>query len=278
MTNDNNKIINDNHANNINHMNDLSWLLAMGVDECISDMPINQYETAAIKLNIATNSNVRINPTISKKQFVGMVDAVAASKKIANESNSLDELQQSINKFDGCGLKQTAGNTVFGGGLKNADIMIIGGVPDNDDDKSGQVFSGEAGKMLDLILSFIKINRGNAYFSNAIYWRPPGRRSPTNSEIAICQPLLLRQIGLVSPKILISIGRLPANILFNNSESIKKMRGKWQELLLVNKNIAVMAILDPVILPKTPMDKSLIWADILMINQRLQQLNIKLDC
>ena len=277
MTNDNNKIINDNRAININHTDDLSWLLAMGVDECISDTPINQYETVVSKPKIIPNSNIETKPTISKKQFVGMVDAVAASKKIANESNSLAELQQAINKFDGCGLKQTAGNTVFGAGLKNADIMIIGGVPDNDDDKSGQVFSGEAGKMLDLILSFIKINRENAYFGNAIYWRPPGRRSPTNSEIAICQPLLLRQIELVSPKILISIGRLPANILFNNSESIKKMHGKWQELLLSDKNIAVMAILDPVILPKNPMDKSLIWADILMVNQKLQQLNIKLD-
>jgi len=275
---------------------DLSWQIAMGADECIGNAPINRYEkvetdkakrlaahkalqdtaSSAPKANDATTP---MRAAVSRNAPLGAAEAIVESKKIAGASTSLAELEEAILGFDGCALKQTAGNTVIGDGLGDGDIMFIGEAPGDADDKEGKPFMGASGQMLDVMLSFIGINRENAYFTNALYWRPPGKRTPTDGEIATCLPLLRRQIELVNPKVVVLLGNIPANMLLENTTSIKRLRGKWVGLNLdgLEGEISALPMFHPTFLLKNSEQKRLAWADMLSLRAKLEELELNLN-
>ena len=174
----------------------LDWYNWAGVDECCGDEPwggIKTEETRLqpVKLDISQNKNVLRPATTDLAQI--SVDAKKSARELCKQANNLKELYEIVEKFDGCALKLTAMNTVFGDGAHNARVMFIGEAPGADEDRQGKPFVGRSGKLLDKMLESIGLKREDCFITNILPWRPPGNRTPLDSEIAVCLPFLYRQ-------------------------------------------------------------------------------------
>src|SRR5262249_465940 len=132
--------------------------------------------------------------------------AVMAAREGAKSAGSLEELRALLERFEGCALRTTATQLVFADGNPQARVMFVGEAPGRDEDIEGLPFVGRSGKLLDRMMAAIGIDRTSAYIANIVPWRPPGNRTPTPQESAICLPFTLRQIELADPDILICLG------------------------------------------------------------------------
>jgi len=132
--------------------------------------------------------------------------AAMAARAAAKAATSLDELRSILDRFEGCALRATATRLVFGDGNPQSRVMFVGEAPGRDEDIAGLPFVGRSGKLLDRMMGAIGLDRTNAYIANIIPWRPPGNRTPTPQESAICLPFILRQIELANPDILVCLG------------------------------------------------------------------------
>src|SRR5438552_17303186 len=122
-----------------------------------------------------------------------------AARESAKSATSLSELRAVLDRFEGCALRATATQLVFADGNPRSRVMFVGEAPGREEDLQGLPFVGRAGKLLDLMMAAIGLDRGSAYIANIVPWRPPGNRTPTPQECAICLPFTLRQIELVEP-------------------------------------------------------------------------------
>jgi DNA polymerase len=191
--------------------------------------------------------------------------------------NSIDELRAAVASFDGCPLRQTAMNLVFSDGNPSAPIMMVGEAPGEDEDRQGKPFVGVSGQLLDRMLGAVGMDRTSVYISNVIFWRPPGNRSPTDSEIASCLPFVERHIALVKPKILVLLGGVAAKTMLRTKDGITRMRGKWVDYRIAGSNedeiIPCLPIYHPAYLLRQPGAKRQAWADILQLSRRLEEIN-----
>src|SRR5262249_48064924 len=133
--------------------------------------------------------------------------AVMAARQAARSAGTLDELRAILNGFEGCALRKTATQLVFADGNPQARLVFIGEAPGREEDLEGLPFVGRSGKLLDLMLRAIGLDRSQAYIANIVPWRPPGNRDPSLHESAICLPFIQRQIELVDPVILVCLGK-----------------------------------------------------------------------
>jgi DNA polymerase len=195
---------------------------------------------------------------------------VARARELAREARTLDELREQLAAFDGCNLKFTAKNLVFADGNPKADLMFVGEAPGRDEDMEGLPFVGRSGQLLNRILAAIGRDRQSAYIANVIPWRPPGNRTPTPIETEICRPFIERQIELVAPKVLVTLGNPSTKTLLNTQIGIMRMRGNWQEHRTADgRVIPTMPTLHPAYLLRNPTAKKLAWRDFLEIKARL---------
>src|SRR6185503_11433493 len=160
-------------------------------------------------------------------------------------------------------LKKTASNLCFADGNDLADIMIIGDVPGRDEDIEGKVFAGKNLLLLDKMLGAIGLSVASTSLFNFIPWRPPGNRTPTEAEIQICQPYILRAIEICGPKFILCLGGQSAQRLSGKSEGLLALRGKWFELKTAKKKIPVLPSFHPSYLLKQASQKRLAWRDLL---------------
>ena len=184
---------------------------------------------------------------------------------------TMDELRALMEAFDGCELKRTAYRLCFGDGNPQARVMFIGEGPGAEEDKQGKPFVGRSGQLLDRMLAAIGLDRTKVYIANVVPWRPPGNRTPTPAEIAICKPFILRQIELVNPEVLICIGLPSAQTLLGAREGILKTRGRWMGFRNGDRDIRAMATLHPAYLLRQPSQKKLAWRDFKMIRGALAE-------
>ena len=126
-----------------------------------------------------------------------------SARAAAKGAESLEALRALLQTFEGCMLRTTATQLVFADGNPKGRIMFVGDAPGRDEDIAGLPFVGRSGKLLDLMMQAIGLDRTQAYIANIVPWRPPGNRTPTPLESAICLPFLLRQIELADPDILV---------------------------------------------------------------------------
>jgi DNA polymerase len=267
----------------------LEWQLEVGADEALADEAID-----ATKIPLLSGSILSSAPQPDRKKDnssmprpMGAVDARSEAVNIAAAVNSLEELRDAIESFDGLPPKKTAKNMVFGDGNVNAPVMLIGDAPGPDGERLGKPFAGEVGELLDLILKSIGIDRNeedatkSIYMSNVLNWRPPGNRTPTSEEIDISMPFIEKHIALVEPKILVLLGGLTAQSLLRRTEGISKLRNKWHDYSCQTKGIegsakAVSAVVTyhPLYLLKTPGQKRAVWNDMLLLNKKRQDLGL----
>jgi uracil-DNA glycosylase len=197
--------------------------------------------------------------------------AVMAAREAARSAASLDELRAILAKFEGCALRTTAKQLVFADGNPQARVMFVGEAPGREEDLEGLPFVGRSGKLLDLMMAAINLNRTTAYIANIIPWRPPGNRTPTPQESQICVPFILRQIELANPDILVCLGGPSAQTLLGLKDGIKRTRGKWFSFRTGTREIRAIATFHPAYLLRSPLEKRFAWRDFLAVKKALDE-------
>ncbi|WP_067339792.1 uracil-DNA glycosylase [Stappia indica] len=202
-------------------------------------------------------------------------EVVVAAREAARSAATLDELRETLARFDGCNLKLTAKSLVFADGPADAKVMFVGEAPGREEDARGLPFVGRSGQLLDRMLEAIGLARGEVYITNVVPWRPPGNRTPSPQETEICKPFVLRQIELVRPKVLVFLGGASAKALTGVQDGILRLRGRWLELPLgpdaQGATIRAMATLHPAYLLRSPVQKRYAWRDFLAIKAALDE-------
>jgi DNA polymerase len=150
-----------------------------------------------------------------------------AAREAAATAATLDDLRAILEQFEGCALPTTAKQLVFADGNPQARVMLVGEAPGRDEDIQGLPFVGRSGKLLDLMLAAIGLDRSSVYIANIVPWRPPGNRTPTPQESQICLPFIRRQIELADPDVLMCLGGPSAQGLLGVKEGIMRTRGRW---------------------------------------------------
>lgn len=195
--------------------------------------------------------------------------AIRDAGQMAAAANTLDELRAAVERFEGCALKATAMRTVFADGNPEARVMFVGEGPGAEEDREGLPFVGRSGKLLDRMIAAIGLDRTSAYIANIIPWRPPGNRTPTPQESAICLPFIKKQIELADPDILVCLGGPSATTLLELKEGITRTRGRWFEYDTGKRKIKAIALFHPAYLLRSPAHKKLAWQDLLSIKKAL---------
>jgi uracil-DNA glycosylase len=177
-----------------------------------------------------------------------------------------DALAERVASCTRCRLCEKRTNTVFGVGDREADWMLIGEAPGENEDRQGEPFVGQAGKLLDNMLRALSLARGeNVYIANVIKCRPPGNRNPEADEVARCEPYLQRQVALVKPKIIVALGRFAAQSLLRSEGSIASLRSRVHEY----EGVPVIVTYHPAYLLRSLHDKSKAWADLCLARDTL---------
>ena len=196
-------------------------------------------------------------------------EAIALARQLAAAATSIEMLAETVARFDGCPLRKGARKTVFAAGVTTAPLLVLGEAPGQDEDRMGAPFVGRAGQLLDRMLAAIGHSREtNTYISNVIYWRPPGNRTPTDIELAICKPFVDRLIELQAPQVIMVAGAVCLKSVLGQT-GIMKTRGKWQALAINGREIPVMPTFHPAYLLRNPEAKRLVWQDLQALHQRL---------
>lgn len=199
---------------------------------------------------------------------------VRLARELAREARTLDDLRARMAAFEGCNLRFTAKQLVFADGNPQGGLMLVGEAPGRDEDIEGLPFVGRSGQLLDRMLAAIGRDRSSVYIANVIPWRPPGNRTPTPQETEICRPFIERQIELVNPKLLVTLGGPSAKTLLNTTEGILRLRGNWRAHAMADgRTIPAMPTLHPAYLLRTPAHKKLAWRDFLEIKAKLRELD-----
>jgi DNA polymerase len=192
-----------------------------------------------------------------------------AAREAAKSAQTLDELRALLDGFEGCALRATASRLVFADGNPAARIMFVGEAPGRDEDIAGLPFVGRSGKLLDLMMAAIGLDRTRAYITNIIPWRPPGNRDPSPQETTICLPFIHRQIELANPDVLVCLGKPSAVTLLGIKDGILKNRGRWFSFDTGTRQIRATVTLHPAYLLRQPLQKRLAWRDFLAIKKAL---------
>lgn len=245
----------------------IAWYAEMGVTEALDETP-HDYFAAAPEPARQPVARLVSAPQQATRRAVDAAAATApdeaalSARALAREARTLDALKTALASFEGCPLKATAKNLVFADGNPAAKVMFVGEAPDADEDRIGLPFVGRSGQLLDRMLAAIGLNRQeHVYIANLLPWRPPGNRTPTPQEVAICLPFIQRQIELVDPDILVCIGGPSAQGLLGVS-GILASRGRWMEYDTGTRMIRAIPTLHPAYLLRQPLQKRLAWRDL----------------
>ncbi|MBS0241780.1 MAG: uracil-DNA glycosylase [Proteobacteria bacterium] len=195
--------------------------------------------------------------------------AVTSAREIARSAKSLAEIEDLLGTFGGCPLKATAKNLCFYRGSPTARLMVIGEAPGRDEDLAGKPFVGRAGQLLDKMLGAIGLSEEHVHITNIVYWRPPGNRTPTPEEAQACRPFLERQIELVAPEVLLTLGGPASKAILDSPDGILKLRGKWKSFQSGGRAVRVMPSLHPAYLLRQPEAKRQAWRDLLEVRAAL---------
>lgn len=255
----------------------LSVLKAAGVDEITSPTPQNYFKQIEETLELPTIPEKKKTEFIAYPPLISPKVAHTTAQVSAASAQTLEELRTALLAFEGCSLKYTATNLVFGEGNPKARVMLIGEAPGADEDRQGRPFVGQSGQLLDKMLSFIGLTRENFYITNIIPWRPPGNRQPTPAEAEACLPFVKRHIDLVSPDFLICVGGVSAKTLLKGREGIMRLRGSWKDYTSeAGKKMKTIAIFHPAYLLRSPGQKREVWLDLIKIKHTLLEAGMEL--
>lgn len=181
-------------------------------------------------------------------------------------------LREAVAGCEACGLCRSRRNTVFGVGHAQAQWMIIGEAPGEQEDRQGEPFVGKAGQLLDNMLRAVGLTRDEAvpeqqvYIANVLKCRPPMNRNPEPQEVAQCEPFLKRQVELVAPKLILAMGRFAVQSILQTGEPIGRLRGRMHAY----QGVPVVVTYHPAYLLRNPADKARSWDDLCLAREVLR--------
>jgi DNA polymerase len=179
---------------------------------------------------------------------------------------SWPELKAKVAGCTDCKLRAGCTQTVFGVGDEQADWLLVGEAPGAEEDRLGEPFVGQAGRLLDHMLFSIDLARGkNVYIANVLKCRPPGNRNPEPDEVAKCSPHLLRQVALIQPKLIVAMGRFAAQTLLGTDATIASLRGRVHRYA----GVPLVVTYHPAYLLRNLPDKAKAWADLVFARKTI---------
>lgn len=173
-----------------------------------------------------------------------------------------DSLRARVAGCTRCELHRTRTQTVFGVGNRRAEWMIIGEAPGAEEDRRGEPFVGRAGRLLDEMLRAVGLGRDTVFITNILKCRPPNNRDPSDTEAGACRGYLDRQVELLSPRLILAVGRIAAQQLLRTDAPLGRLRGRLHHL--TDAEIPVIVTYHPAYLLRTPSEKRKVWEDLCM--------------
>lgn len=269
----------------------LDW----GAEEALEDAPIDRTATRAqpatpigtatgsaaprqapalVTPSLATSSLVTPSPATPARAAITLPPVSPAASRaaaLAAGADSLPALRAAMAAFEGSPLRETATNLVFADGVPESGLMLIGEAPGGDEDRLGRPFVGVSGQLLDRMLASIGLDRErDFYITNILPFRPPGNRTPTDAEVALFLPFLLRHVELAKPRHLVLLGGVSAKALLRSKEGITRLRGRWHQVTIRDgQTLPALATLHPAYLLRNPAAKRDAWADLLLLKRSL---------
>jgi uracil-DNA glycosylase family 4 len=267
----------------------LRWYVDQGIDETIGEDAIDRFAVPAPQAapqpvqQQTPTAPTPIRPTpAAPAPLRGPVpiespQLVEDARGLAQRCTSVEELEAAVRAFEGCALKRTAKNTVFADGVVGSPVMVVGEAPGADEDRLGKPFVGVSGQLMDRMFEAIGMSRErDLYITNILFWRPPGNRTPTLAEQAICMAFTRRHIELARPKVLVLAGGTAAKSVLDTTEGIMRLRGKWTSLNLDDGSaVPTLPTFHPAYLLRTPASKRQSWSDLLSLDKKLRELGIR---
>jgi uracil-DNA glycosylase family 4 len=269
----------------------LKWYVDQGIDETIGEEAIDRFAAPAPRAQVTplpvqptapAPTPIRSTPQAPATVLRGPVpiespQLVEDARALARRCSNVAELEAAVRAFEGCALKRTAKNTVFADGVAGSAVMIVGEAPGADEDRLGKPFVGVSGQLMDRMFDAIGMSRErDLYITNILFWRPPGNRTPTLSEQAICMAFTRRHIELAQPKVLVLAGGTAAKSVLDTTEGIMRLRGKWTSLALDDGSaVPTLPTFHPAYLLRTPASKRQSWSDLLLLDKKLRELGLR---
>ena len=189
------------------------------------------------------------------------------SESIKDSDLEYYDLELEASSCEQCILSKSRNKVVFGKGDRKSKIFIIGEAPGKDEDLNGEPFIGRAGKLLTEILLSIQLERSDVYITNTIKCRPPENRNPNSDEIESCSHFLDKEINLISPEVIILLGKVAAETVLHSSKSMAELRGKIH--YYKNTKIPTLVFYHPAYLLRSPYEKRKVWDDILFMKREV---------
>jgi uracil-DNA glycosylase len=262
----------------------LRWYVDQGLDETIGEEAVDRLAPVPPAL-VSTAAPIARAPTPIRTPAppprapvpLESPQLVEDARALAERCTNLAELEAAVRAFEGCALKRTAKNTVFADGTPGAPVMIVGEAPGADEDRLGKPFVGVSGQLMDRMMAAVGLTReGGFYITNILFWRPPGNRTPTLAEQAMCLAFTRRHIELAKPRLLVLAGGVAAKAVLDTTEGIMRLRGKWASYRLSDgTELPTMPTFHPAYLLRTPASKRQSWQDLLAIDRKLKELGVR---
>jgi DNA polymerase len=241
-----------------------------GVDEALDDSPVDRLRARAPVASAPAAPSPAILPTARTPPGPATQPAQQA-QELAARATTREELRAALAGFDGCALSATATNLVFADGNPDSGLMLVGEGPGAEEDRAGLPFVGPSGQLLDRMLASVGLDRSQYLITNLIPWRPPGNRNPTDAEVLVCLPFLLRHIALVRPRVLVLLGALSTRAVLGGTAGITRMRGKWVDASLpgLAEPVRTLPMLHPAYLLRNLGAKRDAWKDMITLRRAL---------
>ncbi|USG62201.1 uracil-DNA glycosylase [Sneathiella marina] len=253
----------------------IRFYLEAGVDETIGTEPVDRFKPVATAaaapekpLSRPQNKPQKASQAVPT---VNLTDGIRSAVQSAAQCKTIDQLLDAINEFEGCSLKKMATNTVFASGNPNSRLMVIDRPPSVDEDRSGLPFSGSTGALLEKMLAAIGLEINEVYRTSILPWRPPGGRTPTDEELALCLPFIERHIALAKPQFILLCGEAAA-YLHRRKSGINKLRGHWTDFQYTDGTSATLAIFHPAFLLDHPSSKKYAWVDLQSLKAAMERI------
>ena len=186
-------------------------------------------------------------------------------------AQALRALEKSLRACSGCGLCRGRTQVVFGVGSPRAEVMFVGEGPGFHEDRLGEPFVGQAGKLLTELLSLIGLSRGDVYIANVVKCRPPDNRDPAPDEIEACSPHLMKQIGIIRPRVVCTLGRFATKLLGDTDLSMTAIHGKAKTKVLGDVDTIIFPVFHPAAALYTPANRKLLEEDFTKLRQLLHR-------
>ena len=242
----------------------LEWQVEFGVDETMSETPVNRFE---VKPEPKKTAPVAAPPKIEAgiAPVADKVDGAALARDVTMAAQDIGALKIALEGFEACELKRGARNMVFADGTFGGRVMVIGEAPSRDEDRSGLPFTGDTGVLLDNMLQSIDLSRAETvYLTNVLPWRLPRGGDVSETDLAMMMPFVERHVALAKPDILVLMGNVACQAVLGK-RGITRLRGQWGEAM----GLPVISMYHPEFLLNNPAKKREAWADLLALKAKL---------